>query len=283
MNYDEFLKSEPYIAERREKHGALTDVLKQLTVEHMDNCLEYNEILSAYGINTTADVMKFTSYEEIPFLPVRMFKEYELMSVPKDAVVKTMTSSGTSGQQVSKIYLDKVTSSNQSRVMTHIVSDFIGKKRLPMIILDTSAVLKKRAMFSARGAGILGFSMFGRDRIYALDDNMKLDVNALKIFLEKYKGEDIFLFGFTFMIWQHFFQELLKSEWKPDLSRGILIHGGGWKKLQDQAVSPETFKDALNSVCGICQNKIYSYYGMVEQTGTIYGVRMRTLPCTSIF
>ena len=49
-------------------------------------------------------------------------------------------------------------------------------------------------MFSARGAGILGFSMFGSKRIYALDDDMKLDVNAVKEFLETYKNQKILLF-----------------------------------------------------------------------------------------
>ena len=137
-----------------------------------------------------------------------------------------------------------------------------------MLILDTSAVIKNRAMFSARGAGILGFSMFGTDRLYALDDEMNLNIDSIKTFLEKHQGETIFLFGFTFMIWKHFYKELKKLGFKPDLSKGVLIHGGGWKKLVNEAVSPEMFKSALHDVCGV--NHVYDYYGMVEQTGSIY-------------
>jgi len=137
-----------------------------------------------------------------------------------------------------------------------------------MIILDTSAIIKNRAMFSARGAGILGFSMFGRDKIYALDENMQLDVEGLKAFLEKHEGEDIFLFGFTFMIWQHFCAELRNSGYQPDLSRGVLIHGGGWKKLADQHITTAQFKQELYETCGL--TRVHDYYGMVEQTGTIY-------------
>ena len=74
--------------------------------------------------------------------------------------------------------------------------------------------------------------MFGKDKVYALNENMELDVNGLETFLGKHKDEDIFLFGFTFMIWQHFYEVLKRSDYRPDLSRGILIHGGGWKKLQ---------------------------------------------------
>lgn len=61
---------------------------------------------------------------------------------------------------MSRIYLDRETSALQSKVLSRIMGEFLGKQRLPMIILDTSAVVKNRAMFSARGAGILGFSMF---------------------------------------------------------------------------------------------------------------------------
>jgi hypothetical protein len=111
-------------------------------------------------------------------------------------------------------------------------------------------------MFSARGAGILGFSMFGRDKIYALDENMQLDVEGLKAFLEKHEGEDIFLFGFTFMIWQHFCAELRKSGYKPDLSRGVLIHGGGWKKLADQHITTAQFKQELFETCGLTETDL---------------------------
>ena len=272
VNYEDFLQSEPYGLDHDNKHEELTEILKDITVQHMKSCHEYRDILSSFGFQTEDDIKKISAYEQIPFLPVRMFKEYELKSVNEVEVVKTLTSSGTTGQQVSRIFLDKETSSNQTKVMTHIVSDFIGRQRLPMIILDTKAILKDRTMFSARGAGILGFSMFGRDRIYALDENMNLDMNGLREFLFQHEGEDIFLFGFTFMIWQFFYQKLvaLPVDQRPDLSRGILIHGGGWKKLVAEAVSPEIFKDALHEACGINQKHIYNYYGMVEQTGTIY-------------
>ncbi len=247
-----------------QKHAFLTCGLCELTRHHAANCPEYAKMLAASGVN----VDEVQSFEELPFLPVRLFKEFSLKSVPDEELHKTMTSSGTTGQQVSRIYLDRETSTLQSKVLSRIVGEFLGKQRLPMIILDTSAIIKNRAMFSARGAGILGFSMFGRDKIYALDENMQLDVEGLKAFLEKHEGENIFLFGFTFMIWQHFCAELRKSGYKPDLSRGVLIHGGGWKKLADQHITTAQFKQELFETCGL--TRVHDYYGMVEQTGTIY-------------
>ena len=191
-----------------------------------------------------------------------------LKSIPDNEVFKTMTSSGTSGQAVSKIYLDKNTAANQQKALVKIVSEFTGASRLPMLIIDSPSVVKDRAMFSARGAGILGFSIFGADRTYALDDNMQIDIPAVKAFLERHQGQKILLFGFTFMIWQHFYKELLKLDEKINLSNGVLIHGGGWKKLISEAVSPAEFKRCLSDVCGL--SDIHDYYGMVEQTGCIY-------------
>ena len=263
-DYNAILSIPPYSLEKEEKHAFLTDQLSTLTQHHYLHCEKYRKIIDAMQF----DVNSIKSYYDIPFLPVRVFKVYDLMSIPRENVSKTLTSSGTTGQQVSKIYLDKETSANQTKTLTKLVSSYIGSKRLPMIILDTSALLKNRAMFSARGAGILGFSIFARDRVFALNENMELDIDGLTSFLEKHQGEEILLFGFTYMIWQHFYAQLKEMKYHPELSKGTMIHGGGWKKLVEQAVSPDEFKAALHEVCGI--NRVYDYYGMVEQTGVVY-------------
>ena len=267
MTFEDFLSVPPFSMSAAEKERALTDRLKALTAKHRAACPAYARMLDGIG----ADPDRAGSWKELPFLPVRLFKEMELRSVPKEEVVKTMTSSGTTGQAVSRIYLDRTTSANQQKAMVKIVSDFTGSGRMPMIIIDCPGVVKDRAMFSARGAGILGFSIFGAKKIYALDDDMKLDVEGVRSFLEQNRGRKILLFGFTFMIWQHFYKELLRLREEGitfDLSDGILIHGGGWKKLISEAVSHDEFHRRMEDACGI--RDIHDYYGMVEQTGCIY-------------
>jgi len=255
----------PYSLSSEEKNKIMGKRLKELTDFHKEKCPVYSKMLKTVGYEETDDLTG------IPFLPVRLFKEMSLKSVPDEEVVKTMTSSGTTGQSVSRIYLDRVTSANQQKAMVKIVSEFTGKSRMPMIIIDCPSVIKDRAKFSARGAGILGFSMFGSKKIYALSDDMQLDVDKLSEFLSEHKDENILLFGFTFMIWQHFYKELVRLKEQGtvfDLSNGILIHGGGWKKLISEAVSRDEFHKCLCDVCGL--ERIHDYYGMVEQTGCIY-------------
>jgi phenylacetate-coenzyme A ligase PaaK-like adenylate-forming protein len=266
MNLADILNTEPYSLDKKTKRELLNERLRDLTLLHYEQCGAYKKMMDAIGL----DLKNLPEYDELPFLPVRLFKDFELRSVKQENVIKTMTSSGTSGQQVSRIFLDKGTAAGQTKALTKIVSSFIGNKRVPMLILDSSSVIKNRNMFSARGAGIIGFSIFASKKIYALDDNMELNINLLTDFLEEHKNETIFLFGFTFMIWRHFYQSLVSTGYKPDLSKGILIHGGGWKKLISESVSPEEFKRRLHDTCGIHPANIHDYYGMVEQTGTIY-------------
>ncbi|MBC3804833.1 acyl-protein synthetase [Acetobacterium fimetarium] len=265
IDYEKILNIPPYAYDKKEKEAFLTEILKDLTKHHYQNCSQYKGILDALNFNSEAGIR---SYQDIPFLPVSLFKKLELKSIKDEEIFKTMTSSGTTGQAVSKIYLDKETASHQQKTLVKIVSNFTGSSRMPMLIIDCPSVVKNRAMFSARGAGILGFSIFGANKTYALDDDMNLNLDAIETFLEKHQGKPILLFGFTFMIWQHFYKELKKQNKKIDLSQGILIHGGGWKKLQNESVNPQAFKDALRDVSFI--KKIYDYYGMVEQTGCVY-------------
>ncbi|MBO6133034.1 MAG: acyl-protein synthetase [Lachnospiraceae bacterium] len=267
MTFDEAMECKPFSMDKVEKKAFLNDRLMELTKRHYRESKEYRDILDTLGF----DIKSQIAYDELPFVPVRLFKELSLKSVPEEKIVKTMTSSGTTGQAVSRIYLDSRTAANQQKVMARIVSDFLGPERCPMIIIDCPSVTKNREMFSARGAGILGFSIFGQKRIYALNDEMELDFNGLSHFLDTYRGKKILLFGFTFMIWEHFYKKLLKRAEEGerlDLSNGVLIHGGGWKKLLSEAVSPLEFKERLNEVCGL--NEVHDYYGMVEQTGCIY-------------
>ena len=254
----------PYELPRQKKRNYYSQIMQALTQKHYNHCKQYQNMLKIINFN----LEEAHEPEEYPFLPVRLFKELELRSVPKTEIVKTMTSSGTTGQQVSKIYLDKQTSMNQSAALIRISADMLGSKRFPMLIIDTKSVIKDRKMFSARGAGILGFSMLGRDTTYALNEKMQLDFETVEAFLEKHQGKSILLFGFTYMIWEHFYKVLKSSSRKLDLSKGILLHGGGFKKLAAEAVDNETYKQCLKEVCGI--ERVCNYYGMVEQTGSIF-------------
>ena len=260
-----FLDWPIYGLDRTAKRSLLTQHLGELVGHHRQHCEAYARILDARGIFQDA----FASPEDIPFLPVRLFKDFELRSIAAEHVFKVLTSSGTTSQRVSRIILDKETAQAQSKALVRILQEFLGKDRQPMLIIDHPGVLKNRHSFSARAAGILGFSSFGRDHTYALrDEDMALDVEAVSAFLEKHRGKRVLLFGFTYMVWQHLIKEVVRLGLSFDFSDGLLIHGGGWKKLATEAVSNEQFKDELHRRLGL--KAVHNYYGMVEQVGSIF-------------
>ena len=263
-DYREAFDIKPFSLGKSDKEVFLTERFRDLSLRHYENCRAYRGFVDMLGL----DLGRMGSYYDVPFLPVSLFKELDLLSVPKEDVFKTITSSGTTGQAVSKIFLDKNTSANQQKVLVKIVSDFIGGSRAPMLIIDSADVLKNRSMFSARGAGILGFSVFGANTTYALDGDMNPDIDAIESFLAKHEGKRILLFGFTYIVWQNFFKALQDRGRKLSIPQGILIHGGGWKKLVEEAVSPEEYVSALKGYFGL--DKVLDYYGMAEQTGSIY-------------
>ena len=283
---EELFKIAPYSLEQAKKEKLVTKLLKDLTALHYENCKEYQEIIDTlYGdeiVDSKTDVCKtgdsrsnakskiesIASINDVPFIPVRLFKLFELLSVPRDVVFKTLTSSGTSSQVKSKIFLDKVNLNNQTKTLNHIITSYLTTSRLPMVIFDTSMIKKDRTMFSARGGGVIGFSLFGRKPIYALDENMELDIEALETFFKEHQDERVLFFVYTFMIWQYIVKVLEEKNLKFNFKNAVLFHTGGWKKLQSEAVEPKEFIERVKNVLGHVE--VFNQYGMAEQLGSVY-------------
>lgn len=272
-SYIKGMEEMPYSLTREDKESLLMWEMKELTMHHRKGCEAYDRICEGLG-----------DIEGGPMLPVTIFKSLDLMSVPQEEILRKVTSSGTSGQQVSQIFLDGETAAAQQRALCMITGDFIGNRRIPMLIIDSPNVLRDRTKFSARGAGIMGFSMMASKRYYALTDDMEIDLDSIREFAELAKKGPSFAFGFTYIIWSCFAEGLRKLaianqglddeeclSHNPnhiDLSGCHLIHGGGWKKLAHSRVSDEEFRRTLKELCNF--KSISDYYGMAEQTGSIY-------------
>lgn len=262
MTVDELLALPQYSLAQEEKDRILAQGLSALTDHHRTHCPEYARILSVFH----EDDRRIEHPADAPWLPVSLFKTHHLRSIPEDQVFKVLTSSGTTSQKVSHIYLDAASSQRQTRALASIMTHTLGPARLPMVIVDTRSVIRDRRSFSARGAGLLGMATFGRDHFYALDDDMRLDHEGLGQFLRRHLGEQVLLFGFTFMVWQYLLGALSPGE--IDLSQATLIHSGGWKKLEQESVDDPEFKRRFLEVTGL--TRIFNFYGMVEQIGSVF-------------
>lgn len=260
---DDITFENPYSLSEEEKNKFLMENLSLLHEHHEKFCEGYNRYNQFFH-----NLKPFCRLTDYPYLPVRLFKNKDLKSVDDNDVFKTLNSSGTSGS-VSKIYLDKQTSSRQSKVLNTISKYFIGNQRVPMCIIDSKELLQDRTKFNARAAGILGYSVFGRNHFYCLDSNLDLKVDEFLEFINSFSGKPILFFGFTYLVWSKFVEKLkslnLSINIHPD---SLLIHGGGWKKLVDKNISNDYFKSKLDDVIGL--KRVYNYYGMIEQVGSVF-------------
>ncbi|XOV79320.1 MAG: acyl-protein synthetase [Aestuariibacter sp.] len=258
---EQLLQLPPYQLSAPEKQANLREIFLSLHNMHMAHCPAYRKIFQNIPID------RIQSLPDFPFLAVRLFKLFELSSISQDDIFKVVYSSGTSGQAPAKIYLDRDTSTRQSKTLVKILQSFLGKQRLPMLIIDTPSVLKADGTYSARAAGIQGLSLFAREKCFVLDDDMQLNKSKLKAFVERYREQPVLLFGFTFMVWQYFLQAIDNDD-ELNLPQGLLLHSGGWKKLEAEKVSNEDFKRCAFERIGL--KAVHNFYGMAEQTGTIF-------------
>ena len=232
------------------------DEINRLTKHHYLKCNNYKKILKNLRYNSNKKYL----IEDLPFIPARLFKEIELKSIKKEKVFKVLTSSGTSGTSPSKIFLDKKNAFDQRLILSKIFQKFVGRERLPMLIIGKKLGIEKQK-FNAKTAAVLGFSIFGKSINYALNDSGDINYRVLSKFINDYGKQKFFIFGFTSEVYDFFFKKL-------KLNNGTLIHGGGWKKMESVKVSNEIFKKKFDTKYNL--QKVINYYGLIEQVGSIF-------------
>ena len=80
--------------------------------------------------------------------------------------LKKISSSGTSGANRSKIYLDKNNAQNQVKALSKILSNKFGRTRHPMLIVDKDLSKISKKEFSASIAAVHGFSLIASKKYY---------------------------------------------------------------------------------------------------------------------
>ena len=127
----EFIKFEKlYNFNLSEKKRIFDDRIMKLINFHKKKSKIFSKIM--FYSNTKS----FKKLDDIPPIPVTAFKKHELLSVKKHKIIKTLHSSGTSGNSTSKIFLDSNNSKNQTWVLSKIMESIFGSKRLPMLVIE---------------------------------------------------------------------------------------------------------------------------------------------------
>ena len=230
---------------------------------HQKNCKDYFSILKKLGFQLN----KKTKSSDAPPIPVSIFKDNKLYSCKEKNIVKKLLSSGTTGNKQSQIFLDATNSKVQTKVLVQIMEYFFGKKRMPMLIIDKKFEYKDRTNLLASQAAVNGFSILAKKTYFALHSNGQINLKEIKKFMEEFAGEKKIVFGFTNKIFEFFLEKQNLSK-NLQFKNCILLHGGGWKKIESKSMDPKKFKSELKKRYNF--KKIVNYYGLIEQTGSIF-------------
>ena len=138
-----------------------------------------------------------------------------------------------------------------------------------MLVVDKLNQKIDRNNFRASTAALNGFSIFANEIVYLLNEQNNIDYIKLDKFLERNKKKKFLIFGFTSNIYLNLIQKInIKEKYKNIFSNSLLIHGGGWKKMEKKKINRKRFNYFLFKKLGI--KNIRNYYGLVEQVGSIF-------------
>lgn len=267
---DRALSIPPYCQSPDDRQTVLLEILKEQLGDGCRRHAGYGNYIQRWPLDyRTADRVA-----DLPFLPVGILKaDPPLSFVGPDAVKRTLTSSATTSQLPSRVVLDSPTARRMTKGIMVIVRDFIGAARRPYLVVDTRD-LRGGSTLGARGAAIQGLYPFASETTYCLNLNdhgdLTLDRDRLREFAKNRQDAELLVYGFTFILWNHLVKPLMAEGICLNLPKARILHSGGWKRLQDQAVEKTLFNDELARLFGCPPDRIIDFYGMVESVGVIY-------------
>ncbi len=272
---DDLLNLPPYGVPREAKTAALLVAVREAISHYQANCPPYARWLRLQRFDPNRSVKCLT---DVPFLPVGIFKRMFLASVPESQIARVLASSGTSGQTPSRIPLDQITRNRQMKALGAILSHRLGAERRPFLIVDAppDRLAADDRELSARVAGMRGYLMAATEQEYALTrdgDRLVLDREKVRATIARWTsaGKSFCLLGYTYLLYEHVVRPLADAGEGIELPAStFVVHFGGWKKLQRQAVSKAVLNERVAAVFGLPTSAIVDIYGFTEQLGVIY-------------
>jgi len=267
---DRLLALPPYTQTPSEKQLGLLEILR----EELEYACQRHAGYKNYVEHWPIDYRAASQVADLPFLPVGMLKaDPPLSFVGADEIRKTLTSSATTSQLPSRVVLDAPTSRRLTKGIMVIVRDFIGPDRRPYLVVDAPGSIGDDTL-GARGAAVQGLNPFATEITHCLnvDEQGGLTVDRVKLaeFSETHRDSEVLVYGFTFILWKYLVTPLLEEGICLSLPKARILHSGGWKRLQDEAVEKTVFNERLAEVFGCSTDRIVDFYGMVENVGVIY-------------
>lgn len=269
---DHLLTLPPYEPDSPEKDALFNAALAESIQEHAGG----NELYAAFLRKKEFDPLSMQDdLGTVPYLPVQIFKALgtQLRVVPEEQIHLALSSSATSGQP-STVLVDQLTAKRQARCMSKVLSACIGSTRRPFLILDVDSS-GFGVTRNARSAAVRAYLTFASQAHYLMVEGqtgLALNEEMLqKIIAELSPKIPVVLFGFTYILYGAVVRRALTTGQSFSLPSGsIVLHIGGWKKLEAEKISRKLFTSHVAEIFGVTGENIIDVYGFTEQMGLNY-------------
>ncbi|MEO5379080.1 MAG: hypothetical protein H7832_15065 [Magnetococcus sp. DMHC-6] len=232
-----------------------------------------NEIFQSLCQQSSWQPEGYESIIHMPFIPVQSFKQMELISVPHSSILDIRNSSSTSSAFPSVVQRDAVTL-DRYRKSRNAVLDNYCQTRYPIqigVIQDP-----KKSNNSRLSANLVVDVIESRSKsnhtYYVIEEQNETVIFDFKKFINlyhEYQDGIGLVFGHTAYIYLFLTLELKRRNKHLHLSNTTMLHGWGWKKYADKAVSHATFMADIQKFLGIPASSILDMYGFAE-SNTLY-------------
>lgn len=236
---------------------------------HYENCERYRNYCKGYGI-APDDIYQSGDITKIPQIPTVLFKNADILSVPRESIVKLCTSSGTHGH-FSKVFRDQ-------RTLDNFVFSILGAlKEIYEVNLRDSAILYLGPNIDEAGgvwqANIVSvFQELSEVHTFVKHGEF-LARDLYEYITTEISDRKLFLFGPPITL--KYFIEFLKEN-NLQLNVGsdyIVIMGGGWKKFSGEMIEREPFEELMHQYIGVDRGKIFDTFNQVELNTTFFECR----------
>lgn len=239
-------KEEIFSIQNDEQFQEIALKIFQFQAEHNS---VYNQFLHYLGVDQT----KIQKVEKIPFLPIRFFKEFDIISGNKKPE-KIFTSSGTTGSVFSKHFVTDLSVYRES--LMNSFHQFYGEFKdytifalLPSYLEREGSSLIDMVKYWIEQSGRGGFYLYNHKKLF---EDLQKNENS---------GQKAILIGVSFALLD------FVEKYSINLENTIVMETGGMKGRRQELTREQLHKQLKR---GFSVQNIHSEYGMTELLSQAY-------------
>ncbi|MFL6124034.1 hypothetical protein [Actinophytocola sp.] len=251
----------------RELADLQRDLLRESVEHHLEACHSYRRYAESNGWSD-ALLAADDLVDRIPLLPATVFKRRDVISGPRERVVKVCTSSGTQGGR-SRVHRDSTTMErflgSIDRGADLLLANRAVERRLFVLGPDTDEAADLWFSYVLSIVDLLYPTDF-----FVRDDVLRLDEFAAAISAER--PERPLVIGPPVLV-RDAALRLRELGIRPGFGDrgGLVVTAGGWKKFDSQALPRDEFTDVVRDAFGLADRaQVRDCYNAVELNTVLF-------------